>query len=239
MPTKEKIDLHCHILPYVDDGAMTKEDSDALLDMFMDQEVSTICCTPHLRKDMFETSDEDVKKQLTRLKRRAKAKDLDVKFFLTREYHADALFLEHLKKRDLLCLGEDKTILIEFSHTHTKENIRNCVKRIKKFGYSPLIAHLERYPALYNDLEYVEKLIGLGAKVQVNAGSILGREGRRQALWARKLLKADLVHVVASDAHDTQYRPPELEKCSQYLEKKFGAEYANRLLYENPKKILT
>lgn len=232
------IDLHCHILPYVDDGSMTKEDADALLDMFVSQGARAICCTPHLRKGMFETSDEEVKKQFVRFKKRAKEKGLNVRLFLSREYHADALFLQRLKSDNLFCLGKDRTVLVEFSHTHTKENIRNCVKRVKKYGYTPLIAHLERYPALYNDLEAVEKLVALGAKVQVNAGSILGREGYRQALWARKLLRAGLVYVVASDAHDTEYRPPELDKCFQYLEKRYGREFARKLMYKNPKSIL-
>ena len=233
------IDLHCHILPYVDDGSVTKEEADALLDMFVSQGVRAICCTPHLRKGMFETSDEDIKEQFAQLKQRAADRGINVRFFLSREYHADALFLKHMKNDDLLSLGKRKTVLIEFSHAHTEDNIRNCIKRIKKFGYRPLIAHLERYPALYNDLDAVEELIRLGARIQVNAGSILGHEGRKQAVWVRKLLRAGLVHIVASDAHDTEYRPPELEKCFQYLEKRYGHEYAYNLMYRNPKKILT
>ena len=74
--------------------------------------------------------------------------------------------------------------------------------------------------------------------IQMNAGSVLGREGRKQASYCRKLIKAKLVHVIASDAHDPEQRPPELERCFHYLEKEAGNSYAENLMHNGPLQIL-
>ena len=156
------------------------------------------------------------------------------------ELPQDFSSVEHLKKGEIITLGKGNHILIEFSNMHTEENIRRCLQRITRFGYIPLIAHVERYRVLTEDTDKIISLINdEGAKIQVNAGSILGREGKKQTKWTHELLDQSLVHVVASDAHDPKTRPPELEKCSEYLEKKYGEEYTKQLLYVNPAKILT
>ena len=232
----KKADLHCHILPYVDDGAFDKAESIELLKMFREQNVETICVTPHLRKGMFETPDAKIIRQFERLKMRAEAENLQFNLFLSREYHADSLFYGRLKQGKLITIGEGKYILIEYSGRHTFEDIQKSVRRITRFGYLPLIAHVERYNI--TDTEQIKQLKELGAQIQVNAGSILGREGRKQANWTKKLLKEQLVDVVASDAHDPVYRPPEHDKCWKYLEKKYGKEYTEKLMYENPMKII-
>ena len=103
----------------------------------------------------------------------------------------------------------------------------------------PLIAHVERYPALVGSLDRVAALIGSGAKIQMNAGSVLGREGHRQAKWCRTLLKEQLVHVIASDSHDPVHRLPELDECEHYLRKKVGDAYTDALMRDIPMQILS
>ena len=102
------------------------------------------------------------------------------------------------------------------------------------------MAHAERYMLLWESPDLVEELVeDLGAKIQMNISSILGREGRRQAAYCKKLLKRRLVYVVASDAHDPDDRPPELNVCKVHLEKKYGADYAQQLMSSNPLHILS
>ena len=100
------------------------------------------------------------------------------------------------------------------------------------------MAHAERYQVLWQSPDLAEELIELGARIQMNVSSILGREGRRQASYCKKLLKRHLVHVVASDSHDTELRPPELAACAAHLERKYGAAYAQELMHTNPINIL-
>ena len=84
----------------------------------------------------------------------------------------------------------------------------------------------------------VEDLIDIGAYVQVNAGSIMGDYGHKLSKWTRALLKNDLVHMVATDAHNETGRAPKMRECAEYLTRKFGEEYARLLLWKNPCKVI-
>lgn len=232
-------DIHCHVLPYVDDGAQQKQESMKLLRMQYKQGVRTICFTPHLRTDMFETPDEEIYEQFERLKERAGTLNRRMRFFLSREYFCDAEFIRRLEKGDVIHMGLGRFLLTEFSSRYTEEQIFDYIDIVLQCGYKPLIAHVERYPALRESPEQIRDLIHMGAKIQMNAGSLLGREGMKQAAWCRRLLKENLVHVIASDAHDSDTRPPEMEKAANYLERKYGEAYARRLLCSNPMKVLS
>lgn len=232
-------DIHCHLLPYVDDGAQHKQESLKLLKMQYKQGVRTICFTPHLRTRMFETPDEEIAEQFEHMKERAGTLNRRMEFYLSREYFCDGEFIRRLESGNVLHMGLGRFVLTEFSHSYSEQQIFEYIEIIRGCGYKPLLAHIERFPVLRKSPEQIRDLISMGAKIQVNAGSILGREGLKQAAWCRRLLKEKLVHVVASDAHDPEMRPPELDKCAAYLERKYGDTYAKRLLRSNPLKILS
>lgn len=231
-------DIHCHILPYVDDGAEQKEESRKLLRMQYEQGVRTVCCTPHLRKGMFETPDEEIQEQFERFRERAGALRKRMRFYLSREYFCDSSFISRLERDEVLPLGDSRFLLTEMSSRYSEKEIFDYVNIILKCGYRPLIAHVERYPSMTKSVLQIQELVDMGALIQVNAGSILAREGIKQAAWCKKLLKEGLVHVVASDSHDSESRPPEMDKAADYLQKKFGEEYARELLRINPLTIL-
>ena len=233
------VDLHCHILPYVDDGALRAEESQQLLEMLFLQGVRFLCATPHLRNRMFETPDQDIRVQFAELQNFAERQRYPVRLLLSREYHCDKLFEECLKAGTVLPIGAGNALLVEFSQRHDYEYILGWVKDLRRRGYQPLIAHLERYPAVEGDLDKVSNLIQNGAKIQMNADSVLGREGLRRAKWSKKLLKEALVHVIASDSHDPVDRPPELDACQRFLRKKVGDAYADALMRDNPMRILS
>ena len=231
-------DIHCHILPYVDDGAEQKEESRKLLRMQYKQGVRTVCCTPHLRKGMFETPDEEIIEQFERFKERAGDLRKRMRFYLSREYHCDSAFVSRLERDKVIPLGNSRFLLTEMSSRYSEQQIFDYVDIVLKCGYRPLIAHVERYPALTKSTLQIQDLIDMGALIQMNASSILAREGIKQAAWCKKLLKEGLVHVVASDAHDSETRPPEMDRVANYLERKVGEEYARELLRTNPMTIL-
>lgn len=235
---KQIADIHCHLLPYVDDGAQDRDESIELLKMQYQQGVRIICFTPHLRKGMFETPDDTIIKQYEILRERAtlvfKGR---LKTCLSREYYCDSSFIQRVESGEVIPLGHGPYLLTEFSRRYSESQFFEYVQMVLRQGYRPLIAHVERYPEM-QDISSIKRLIKMGAKIQVNAGSILGREGLKQAFWARKLLKEGLVHIVASDAHDTEERPPELGKVAKYLERKLGTEEAENLLWKNQMKIL-
>lgn len=230
-------DIHCHILPYVDDGPGQKEESLALLEELYQQGVRVVCFTPHFRREMFETSDEEVYKQFEYLQERARGFKKKIHLYLAREYYCDPYFIQQVETGNVIPMGNGNYILTEFSPRCSKQEAYGYIKLIRKAGYRPLISNVERFSGL-KDLNSVEKMIHLGAKIQVNAGSILGKEGIRQALWTRKLIRNHLVHVVASDTHDSEKRPPEFRKAVKYLTRLVGEVETKNLLYENSITIL-
>lgn len=233
------VDLHCHILPYVDDGALRTEESEQLLDMLYLQGVRVICATPHLRDKMFETPDEEIRAQFDELQAYAARRSYPMRLFLSREYHCDGRTKERLEQGTLLRMGAGNAVLLEFSQRHDYDYMLGWITDARERGYLPLIAHVERYPALEGDLDKVSALIEKGARLQMNAGSVLGHEGMRQAKWARRLLKESMIYVIASDSHDPVDRPPELDACQRYLRKKIGDACTDALMRDNPMRILS
>lgn len=227
------IDIHCHLLPYVDDGANDLEEAVELLRLEAEQGVTALCVTPHLRLGMFETPDEKITAQYERLKGLAAEKGLQI--FLSREYHWDELLAEKLGDRTLLPIG-DRTLLVEFSFRHSAAQMLEAAGQVRRCGYTPLIAHVERYPAATEEL--IRGLREAGALIQVNADAVLGYDGRalKRSTW--DLLKAGLVDVIASDAHSPDERPPRLRECFAFLQKKLGEAQAGKLLLEKPEALL-
>ena len=226
------IDIHCHLLPYVDDGANDLEEAKHLLSTEAEQGVSVLCFTPHLRAGMFETPDEKIRHQFERLEPFAKSLGLDVR--LSREYHFDELLWEKLESGTVIPLGGG-FILTEFSSQFGAEQMLSAAKRIREYGFTPLVAHIERYPAA--DADLIRALRSEGTLIQVNADSVLGYEGRYIKKFVWELLYAGLADVVASDAHGAD-RPPRLQECMALIKKKAGEEQAERVLLRNPKKII-
>lgn len=230
-------DIHCHILPYVDDGAEHKEEMEKLLSSAVEQGIRVVCTTPHLRSGMFESTDEAVVAQFQRVSDYIHESGLPVELFLGREYFCDGSFLERLHAGKLIPMGRGETVLSEFSGRYTADKIRDFIKAILDSGLRPLVAHVERYQHVTED--DVQSFVDLGARIQINAGSVLGREGRGQKKMCWSLMKRGLVHVVASDAHDPVYRPNELGLCADKIEHKLGQAYARKIMWDNPVEILS
>lgn len=234
------VDLHCHLMPYVDDGAMTMDVAEELLEMEVEQGVHTVCFTPHLRDEMFMTTDEKVWSCFERLQNLVAEKGLPLELYLSREYFYDRHFKRQLQARQVLPMGHRvKTLLVEFSYHDELEDILEAARVVLDAGYVPLFAHVERYlPFRQDPIGTATQLRELGVLLQVNAGGVLGRDGWPRKWICKRLLKNQLVDVVASDTHDPDYRRPNLDKCRLLLEKKYGRSYAWQLLHETPLGIL-
>ena len=234
----ELADLHCHLMPFVDDGAYDEDECLELLRRETAQGVRTICLTPHLRAEMFESTDEEIEDRFELVRSLAGEAELPLRLFHSREYHFDRIFRRRLEDGSLRPLGEGNTLLVEFGGRHGREEILEAVQLVKQAGYVPLIAHVERTAPVQRDWAFARTLLETGALLQVNAGSVLGREGLRQKMLCKKLLQHNLITVIASDAHDARIRVPELDLCAGHLEQKFGRDTASRLLSSNPLAIL-
>ena len=232
------IDLHCHILPCVDDGAANTDETLELLQMEAEQGVEAVCFTPHLREGMFTTPDEKIREAFQRILRIADERGITPALYLSREYHYDSLFLRKLEEGTLLPMGARRVLLLEFSYTSDFDTLRNAAEQVMDRGYTPMFAHVERYRVIQREPGLAKALSRAGVIIQVNADSILGLDGWRIRRACNHLMDERAIHVVASDAHDPASRAVNLKKCGEYLIRRIGRANTRRILRDNPCEIL-
>lgn len=236
---KNLFDIHCHILPEVDDGAKTMDMALKMLQMEYKDGVRSIILTPHFRREMFETSQEKIEQQFKILKAKTEEKiGMDLRLYLGCEFHANMSMVETLIKKERPTMAGSDYVLTEFSGATDFAFARERVYELVTHGFIPIIAHVERYPNIRKDMGNLETLREIGAYLQVNAESILGEEGFATKRFCKKLMKNNMLDFVGTDCHRTNKRIPNLGPCAEYMEKKMGREYTERILIHNPQKII-
>ena len=125
-------------------------------------------------------------------------------------------------------------VLLEFSSAHDTGYIRNRAYTLISSGFTPVIAHCERYSPIYRHIDFAEELSNMGAMLQVNANSILGIDGFGMKMFCRKMLKKGLVDFIGSDAHNTSDRGTHIGECADFVERKYGSHTARRIFIHNP-----
>lgn len=231
-------DIHCHIIPDVDDGAKDMKTALELLRMEYEDDVRTIIVTPHFRRGMFETSPETISKQFFMLKEEASKLYPDMKLYLGREFHTNMDMIELLKNGRWGTMADTRYVLTEFSEAHNLRHIRERCYMLLCNGFTPIIAHAERYPALYKKYDEIENLVNMGVMIQMNAASIAGMAGFGMKGFCKKIMKMNLLHFVGTDAHNLKERKPCMGKCAAYMKKVMGEEYTKRILEENPSRLV-
>lgn len=227
-------DIHCHIIPFVDDGANDMDEAIKMLKMEYAEGVRTIIATPHFRKKMFETPREEIIKQFLRL--REAAKEIGIQMHLGCELHSNMDIASLLREKKVSSMAGSRYVLLEFSGSAESKYIRERTYSLISSGYRPILAHVERIEKLRKDLGLIEDLIDMGARIQVNAESITGDFSTRR--FCKKLMKNDFLHFVGTDCHGSSYRVPKMKDAYNYVVKKFGEDYANEIFIENPQRII-
>ena len=226
------IDIHTHILPYIDDGSDSSQISIELLKEAQKQGVTDVFLTPHYRLrykrekteivEIFEKFCDEVKKE-----------NLNVNLYLGQEIYYSRSIRQLISNGNLLSLNNSKYVLVEFSYMSSSE-IDEMIYEITLLGYVPVLAHVERFD--FVSIGLIKQLKSLGALVQINAGSLFAGRFSSSKRKAKKLLKLGLVDFVASDVHS--FRPNYLQKANEFIAKKFGRDVANKLFIENAKKVI-
>lgn len=230
----ELIDIHCHILPMVDDGPESAEEALQILEEMRAQRVDRAIVTPHYRREMFEPS---MKKVLYAYKwMRRQAADRGIQLRLGCEYYREEQMVEKLNCRRRPTMAGGSYVLVEFSTNDMFSTIRNYIYELTAHGYRPIIAHVERYFAC-QQLDRVKELKNMGARIQINAGSVLGESGWRMKRFCLELMRADVVDFIASDTHNTGSRKLNLKRCASYVTRKMGKIYTKKVFYDNPLQV--
>ena len=204
-------DIHTHIIPCVDDGSPSLEESIKMIKHEIDIGVDTIICTPHHIYGQYMKTVEEIKAQFELLKNEVEKEKLPVTLLLGQEicYSHREGQITMLKEGKLLTLGGSNKILLEFSFTREPEDILEVIYNFSVNGYKVIIAHVERYEWMTYDK--VLSLRNEGALIQINSNSYLGLTTWKEKRFTRKLIKHGLADYVASDTHS--FRPSTLDKA--------------------------
>lgn len=230
-------DIHNHSMPGVDDGAKDVEMTRQMLQKAYEEGIREIILTPHYKSGMAE--DTTRKRYAAYRKACSIAEEISphLKLYPGEELYYDSRMIQRLRQGFALSLNGTKYVLVEFPVYVDYPYIRQAVRDLWAAGYFPVLAHIERYETL-KKIERVEELVRLGAYIQVNAESVIGKAGFRTKYYLLKLIRNNLVHLIGTDAHNVTARPPEMAACAKYLEKKAGHNACRRLCSINTKKII-
>lgn len=231
-------DIHCHVIPGVDDGAADFEEALKMIKREYQEGVRMIIATPHFRTGMFETPRETVIRRFEQLRQRVREEKCGIELYLGCEFHSNMDMVKYLNQSYAYTLADSKYVLVEFSAGDEKRYIQERLYSVLCNGYRPVIAHIERYSCVRKNMDFIEELIRMGAQVQVNAGSILGEMGFSVKRFTRKLLKQGFIHYIGSDAHNVTYRSSRMNEAYYYITKIAGERYAESVFYDNPQRII-
>lgn len=227
------IDIHSHILPGVDDGSRSMEESLEMLRIAEAEGVSCMIATPHYKQGRYRADKKELLDRLKMLREEAQQECIGIRLHLGTEIFYRAGLEEKLMRQELGTLNDTDFLLVEFSPFEEYLYIRNAMEELLGMGYCPVAAHVERYQCLVKDATRAAQLRDMGCRIQVNTGSITGENGLGARRFVWKLLKRELVDYLGTDAHNTKTRRPAMRRCAELLYKKCSREYAEKLLFEN------
>lgn len=232
------IDIHCHILPGLDDGAADMESAIEMLRIAGQEGIKSIIATPHYKEGRGCADLVQIKESLKQLQQKADQAGISVKLYPGNEIYYCSSLDQKLEQNRICSMNDTEFLLTEFSPFEGHVYIRNAMEDIMGLGYTPILAHAERYQCMTENAEHIRELKEMGCYIQVNASSVTGDYGWKTKRFVQGLLKKRLVDFIGTDAHGTAKRKPEMEKCAKLLYRKYDRNYADALLFQNAENLL-
>ena len=228
------VDIHCHILPGIDDGSDSWETTLEMCRVAAEDGITHIVATPHANEE-FQYSRNGHSNLLEELKARVPS----LKFTLGCDFHMSYENIEDaLLEPEPFAIGDTRYILVEFNDFSPPQQMTTSLFRLRSGGLTPIITHPERNPQLQRSLPTVVQWAANGAIIQVTAGAFLGKWGGTAQRCALYLLEHEAVHVIASDAHEARRRTPKLSEAREAVSRVTSKEIAANLVLSNPTAIV-
>ena len=237
MPNSGFIDIHCHILPGLDEGPSCSAEAARMLRMARENGTAGIVATPHILDGVFNNTKVTIAKSVDELN----ALNYGIQVYIGAEVRISRNLRERISRDTLPLLNNKNFLLLELPAylLPPLPELEKIITDLRMSQITPIIAHPERNIPILRDLSIMERLIRCGAAFQVTSMSITGDSGRRIQKAALDMIQKGYVHAVASDAHDATKRPPVLSHAYTAIANKFGSVEAQRLFCDNPLKIIS
>lgn len=231
------IDLHCHVLPSVDDGAASLEVSRDMLTASRAAGFRTVLATPHLVERLTLDYERLVRNAFDQVE--PIADELGLRLIRGYEIRLTPDLPARLAHGEAVTLGAGRAVLVDFSFLEWPHFVDDTLFAVQVAGYQPVLAHPERYPDIQKDPTRGRQLADRGIAMQVTISSLVGVFGQRARRAAEELLALGAVHLVATDAHSAGHRMAAVPEGLRRLEQLVGPDQARRLLQDTPQALLT
>lgn len=230
------IDIHCHILPGLDEGASNIEESINMLQIAKKDGISAIVAAPHIMDGVYNNTREIIANAISELKKIINT----LPVYVGAEVRICRYLLKRLLNQEMPLINDKSYLLLELPGFLLPpiSELENIVRSLVENKITPIFVHPERNVIILNNLSIMERLLMCGALFQVTAMSITNQLDRGIQKAALKMIKKNYIHVIATDAHDDRNRPPILSDAYMKIVKEFGEYEAQRLLIKNPLRII-
>lgn len=232
------IDFHSHIIPRIDDGSESEEETEHLLLEAKKAGFNKIISTSHYYVGRYETDEETRKELLKKINQIIKFEEIDLEIYLGSEIYIVPDIIDLLSDLKASTLNMTRYILIELPFIDEVYNLKDILYNLMGKKYKIIIAHPERYKIVQKNPDILAELIELGVLFQSNYGSILGFYGKKAQKTVKKLLKADMVHFLGTDVHEKNSIYPKIPKALKKIEKIVGRRRLRDLTTRNAEMIL-
>ena len=238
---EDLVDIHAHIIPGVDDGSDSVEESLAMIRQAYEGGTRSMVMTPHyLNKNQcrFDVSKQQLESFGKQLQEECESQGIKVSLYQGAEHFGVTEIGRIADEGGIIPINNSRYVLIEFDFDDEFQRVSYVLSQLMQFHYIPIIAHPERYNFLFENPSDAYGLLEKGCLLQVNKGSPLGKYGPQAQRLSKWLLDNHLVHFVASDCHSPYQRTPEMQQAHEMLTYRLGMSYVNRIFNENPLRVI-
>lgn len=232
------IDLHCHILPGIDDGAKSLDMALAIARAQVADGVGIVACTPHIMPGVYPNTGPQIRAAVQSLQQTLDAAGIPLLLVDGADNHVAPDQLARLASGDMLTLAGSRYVLIEPPHHIAPARLDEHFFSLMMAGYVPILTHPERLSWIKTHYPMIERMADNGVWMQITAGSLAGHFGKAPKYWADRMLSEGRVHILATDAHDPERRRPILSIGRDIAAKRVGAEEAHLLVMGRPQAII-
>jgi protein-tyrosine phosphatase len=232
------IDLHSHLLPGIDDGSKDLAMSLAMARAASADGIGTIACTPHILPGVYNNSGSAIRKAVARLAESIAEAGIPITLVTGADVHIAPDLAVQLRDGRALTVNNSRYLLLEPPHHVLPPRLEDLIFGLQAVGYVPILTHPERLSWVEGHYDLIRRLVSSSVLMQVTAGSVMGRFGRRPRYWAERMLDEGLCHLLATDAHNIEQRPPRMADARELAARRLGDDEAINLVLRRPQGIL-
>lgn len=232
------IDVHSHILPNIDDGSRSIDETFNLIKEAKEAGFEGIICTSHYMENYYETDRPEREVWINAIHENLKNKNIEMNLYLGNEIYMSDNIIKLLEDGKATTMNDTSYVLFELPLNVEPMNLYDMVYEMQQYKIVPILAHPERYSFVQTDPELIYDLIDKGVLMQANYGSIVGQYGKKAQMIVQKFLENNMIHMLGTDAHRQNTIYPKIPEILVELKSLIGEEKLNELTTVNPELVI-